>query len=169
MDRRRGLELQRDHGDGHNIPSKSTDTERLTPTAPDTRSHRLLATTETFPTLAAAAATAPDSPVARLWYYVPSRQSARNNRRDNTEMTSPTSSSTTMDSDTDFYFLDKKPKTTPVEDDYKISNNVLGLGINGKVVQCFSVVTGEKFALKVRTSRPSYFHFSLVLFFSFSI
>lgn len=49
----------------------------------------------------------------------------------------------------DFYFLNNKTKTTPVEKDYRISNNVLGLGINGKVVQCFSVKTGEKFALKV--------------------
>jgi len=49
----------------------------------------------------------------------------------------------------DFYFLNNKTKTTPVENDYRISNNVLGLGINGKVVQCFSVHTGEKFALKV--------------------
>lgn len=49
----------------------------------------------------------------------------------------------------DLYFLNQKTKTTPIENDYKISNNVLGLGINGKVVQCFSIVTGEKFALKV--------------------
>lgn len=49
----------------------------------------------------------------------------------------------------DFYFLNKKTKTTPIEKDYKISNNVLGLGINGKVVQCFSIETNEKFALKV--------------------
>jgi len=49
----------------------------------------------------------------------------------------------------DFYFLNNKTKTTPVEKDYRISNNVLGLGINGKVVQCFSIKTGEKFALKV--------------------
>ncbi|KAL5237636.1 hypothetical protein ACI65C_005046 [Semiaphis heraclei] len=49
----------------------------------------------------------------------------------------------------DFYFLNNKTKTTPIEKDYRISNNVLGLGINGKVVQCFSVKTGEKFALKV--------------------
>lgn len=49
----------------------------------------------------------------------------------------------------DFYFLNKKTKTTPVENDYKISNNVLGLGINGQVVQCFSINTGDKYALKV--------------------
>lgn len=49
----------------------------------------------------------------------------------------------------DFYFLNNKTKTTPIENDYRISNNVLGLGINGKVVQCFSIKTGQKFALKV--------------------
>ena len=40
-------------------------------------------------------------------------------------------------------------KTTPLTNDYSISNNVLGLGINGKVVECTSKKTGEKFALKV--------------------
>ncbi|XP_017771520.1 PREDICTED: MAP kinase-activated protein kinase 2 isoform X2 [Nicrophorus vespilloides] len=41
------------------------------------------------------------------------------------------------------------PKTTPISVDYEISNNVLGLGINGKVVECFSKKTKEKYALKV--------------------
>jgi hypothetical protein len=39
-------------------------------------------------------------------------------------------------------------KTIPITDDYKISSTVLGLGINGKVVECFSS-QGEKCALKV--------------------
>ena len=39
-------------------------------------------------------------------------------------------------------------KNNPITDDYKISSNVLGLGINGKVVECFDS-NGEKFALKV--------------------
>lgn len=38
--------------------------------------------------------------------------------------------------------------TNPITDLYKISSNVLGLGINGKVVECFDNA-GEKFALKV--------------------
>jgi hypothetical protein len=42
-------------------------------------------------------------------------------------------------------------KTIPITDDYKISSTVLGLGINGKVVECFSS-QGEKCALKVRLS-----------------
>ncbi|KRT81880.1 protein kinase, partial [Oryctes borbonicus] len=43
----------------------------------------------------------------------------------------------------------KSPKVTPISDDYEITNTVLGLGINGKVVECFSKKTREKFALKV--------------------
>jgi len=57
----------------------------------------------------------------------------------------------------DFYFLNNKTKTTPIENDYRISNNVLGLGINGKVVQCFSIKTGQKFALKVIFDRYNIF------------
>lgn len=39
-----------------------------------------------------------------------------------------------------------------VTDDYKVSSRVLGLGINGKVLECFNKKTSEKCALKVRTS-----------------
>lgn len=42
-----------------------------------------------------------------------------------------------------------QPKITPITDDYQITNAVLGLGINGKVVECFRRRTNEKFALKV--------------------
>lgn len=42
------------------------------------------------------------------------------------------------------------PKKTPITDDYEISNNVLGLGINGKVVECIRKSNGIKYALKVR-------------------
>lgn len=41
------------------------------------------------------------------------------------------------------------PKTSPISNDYDISNTVLGLGINGKVVECFNKTTKEKYALKV--------------------
>lgn len=41
------------------------------------------------------------------------------------------------------------PKITPITDDYEISNHVLGLGINGKVVQCYDRNTRQKYALKV--------------------
>lgn len=40
-------------------------------------------------------------------------------------------------------------KRNAVTDEYKISSQVLGLGINGKVLQCFNKKTGEKCALKV--------------------
>lgn len=43
----------------------------------------------------------------------------------------------------------RQPKTTPLVDDYEISNTVLGLGINGKVVQCTSRKSNQKYALKV--------------------
>lgn len=44
---------------------------------------------------------------------------------------------------------DRQPKTAPITDDYEISNTVLGLGINGKVVQCTNRSNGQKYALKV--------------------
>lgn len=43
-------------------------------------------------------------------------------------------------------------KRNAVTDDYKISSQVLGLGINGKVLQCFNKKTGQKCALKVPES-----------------
>jgi len=58
-------------------------------------------------------------------------------------------------------------KTTPVTDDYQISNNVLGLGISGKVVECYrkpnasnasssggAAEVGAKCALKVLKDCP---------------
>lgn len=41
------------------------------------------------------------------------------------------------------------PKSSPIIADYTISDKVLGLGINGKVVECFDKKTGLKYALKV--------------------
>ena len=41
-------------------------------------------------------------------------------------------------------------KTNPISEDYEISSKVLGLGINGKVVECFNKQTGKKHALKVK-------------------
>ena len=37
----------------------------------------------------------------------------------------------------------------PITQEFKISDTVLGLGINGKVVECVKKATGQKFALKV--------------------
>lgn len=45
----------------------------------------------------------------------------------------------------------RTPKLTPITQDYEITHTVLGLGINGKVVECFSKATKEKFALKVKS------------------
>uniref|UniRef100_F1L4X0 non-specific serine/threonine protein kinase n=1 Tax=Ascaris suum TaxID=6253 RepID=F1L4X0_ASCSU len=42
----------------------------------------------------------------------------------------------------------------PVTQDYRISRQVLGVGINGKVVECENRKTGEKFALKVLRDVP---------------
>uniref|UniRef100_T1IRI8 non-specific serine/threonine protein kinase n=1 Tax=Strigamia maritima TaxID=126957 RepID=T1IRI8_STRMM len=42
-----------------------------------------------------------------------------------------------------------KLKKTPITDDYRITKNVLGIGMNGKVVECFHKITNEKFALKI--------------------
>lgn len=50
--------------------------------------------------------------------------------------------------------LQHQPKTTSLVDDYDISNTVLGLGINGKVVQCTSRKTNQKYALKVLLDNP---------------
>ena len=39
---------------------------------------------------------------------------------------------------------------TPITDDYTLSKNVLGIGINGKVVECYSKTNpSQKYALKV--------------------
>lgn len=40
-------------------------------------------------------------------------------------------------------------KTHQITQDYRISRQVLGVGINGKVVECFSRKSNDKFALKV--------------------
>ncbi|KAH3881508.1 MAP kinase-activated protein kinase 2-like [Dreissena polymorpha] len=47
-----------------------------------------------------------------------------------------------------------QPKKTSISHDYKVTGSVLGLGINGKVVECYSLRSGEKFALKVLRDVP---------------
>uniref|UniRef100_A0A914BYJ6 non-specific serine/threonine protein kinase n=1 Tax=Acrobeloides nanus TaxID=290746 RepID=A0A914BYJ6_9BILA len=42
-----------------------------------------------------------------------------------------------------------KFKTNPIKEDYRIGSQVLGVGINGKVVECERMASGEKFALKI--------------------
>ncbi|XP_046439934.1 MAP kinase-activated protein kinase 2-like [Daphnia pulex] len=46
------------------------------------------------------------------------------------------------------------PKTIPITEEYEISKNVLGLGISGKVVECFSLKNKKKYALKVLRDNP---------------
>ncbi|KAM7006917.1 MAP kinase-activated protein kinase 3 isoform 1-T1 [Tautogolabrus adspersus] len=62
------------------------------------------------------------------------------------------------DSDSAHFPLPVHPKLeikrNAVTDDYKISTQVLGLGINGKVLQCFNKKTGEKCALKILYDSP---------------
>ena len=41
------------------------------------------------------------------------------------------------------------PKTNPITTEYEVSKNVLGLGISGKVVECYSLQNKKKYALKV--------------------
>lgn len=47
-----------------------------------------------------------------------------------------------------------KLKTNPIKDDYKIESKVLGVGINGKVVECEQRQTGKRFALKILRDLP---------------
>lgn len=47
----------------------------------------------------------------------------------------------------------REPKKYAVTDDYQLSKQVLGLGVNGKVLECYHRRTGQKCALKV--SDPS--------------
>lgn len=46
------------------------------------------------------------------------------------------------------------PKKTPFGDEYELSSQVLGLGINGKVVVCRSKADGQKYALKALRDAP---------------
>ena len=48
-----------------------------------------------------------------------------------------------------------KFKTTNITNDYTISSRTLGVGINGKVVECFSKRTNQKYALKVSSWKSS--------------
>ncbi|KAK7102429.1 MAP kinase-activated protein kinase 2-like [Littorina saxatilis] len=45
-------------------------------------------------------------------------------------------------------------KKHPISDDYRLTGTVLGLGINGKVLECHNRVSGNKYALKVLKDVP---------------
>lgn len=63
---------------------------------------------------------------------------------------------TAQDTDSTHFPLPVFPKLeikrNAVTDEYTISSQVLGLGINGKVLECTNKKTGEKCALKVNTT-----------------
>jgi len=46
------------------------------------------------------------------------------------------------------------PLKHAISDDYTLSSNVLGLGINGKVLECVQKSTGKKYALKILRDNP---------------
>ena len=48
------------------------------------------------------------------------------------------------------------PKKHPITNDYTISSRSLGVGVNGKVLECVNKRTGEKRALKVRLAAYSH-------------
>jgi serine/threonine protein kinase len=47
-----------------------------------------------------------------------------------------------------------KFKKNSIKDDYKVGTTVLGVGVNGKVVECEKIETGELFALKILRDVP---------------
>ena len=51
-------------------------------------------------------------------------------------------------------------KKNAITDDYKVTSQVLGMGINGKVLEIFQKGSGEKCALKVMLTILLYFFFS---------
>ncbi|XP_036075267.1 MAP kinase-activated protein kinase 3 isoform X1 [Rousettus aegyptiacus] len=48
----------------------------------------------------------------------------------------------------------REPKKYAVSEDYQLSKQVLGLGVNGKVLECFHRRTGQKCALKLLYDSP---------------
>lgn len=51
-----------------------------------------------------------------------------------------------------------KAKTTLITNDYDLSQRVLGVGINGKVVECFEKKSGKQYALKVSKTTMINYH-----------
>ena len=81
------------------------------------------------------------------------RNENNNNNNNNGSNSDPASSSSSMINVPRIMSLpNPKPllfKHNPITDDYTVTDNSLGLGINGKVVECFHKATGQKYALKV--------------------
>lgn len=47
-----------------------------------------------------------------------------------------------------------KFKKNSIKDDYRVGTTILGVGVNGKVVECEKIDTGEVFALKILRDVP---------------
>lgn len=60
-----------------------------------------------------------------------------------------------------------QPKKHPISDDYRLTGSVLGLGINGKVLECYSRVTGDKYALKVSLNLFDFSNDLIIFVYSF--
>ena len=60
-----------------------------------------------------------------------------------------------------------KFKTTNITNDYTISSRTLGVGINGKVVECFNKRTNQKYALKVGFINKLFSVYVVKIFFSY--
>lgn len=62
--------------------------------------------------------------------------------------------------------LTQRMKKKVITEDYKLSGQVLGVGLNGKVFEIFHRSSGEKFALKVRAG-PQKFKVTFQIIISF--
>ncbi|KAK7503455.1 hypothetical protein BaRGS_00005376 [Batillaria attramentaria] len=51
-------------------------------------------------------------------------------------------------------YLPLQPKRGAISEDYRMTGSVLGLGINGKVLECYARSNGQKYALKVLKDVP---------------
>lgn len=79
-------------------------------------------------------------------------------KTDSTESAASHPESQSTDTDSTRFPLPVYPKLEikrhAVTEDYKVSSQVLGLGVNGKVVECYNKKTGQKCALKILYECP---------------
>ncbi|XP_042589822.1 MAP kinase-activated protein kinase 2-like [Cyprinus carpio] len=79
-------------------------------------------------------------------------------KTDSTESAASHPENQSTDTDSTRFPLPVYPKLEikrhAVTEDYKVSSQVLGLGVNGKVVECYNKKTGQKCALKILYECP---------------
>ncbi|XP_043107351.1 MAP kinase-activated protein kinase 3 isoform X2 [Puntigrus tetrazona] len=79
-------------------------------------------------------------------------------KTEETESAASHTESESADTDSTRFPLPVHPKLEikrhAVTEDYKVSSQVLGLGVNGKVVECYNKKTGQKCALKILYECP---------------